>query len=58
LRPNNDRPRSYDDTADQITARCREGHQRMTEVASTLRQVADTYEAEEAKNVHRFTNIY
>jgi hypothetical protein len=49
---------AYDDTADQITARCREGHQRMTEIAATLRQVADTYDAEEAKNVHRFSDIY
>jgi hypothetical protein len=49
---------AYDTTADQVTARCREGHQRMADIAAALRQVADTYADEEARNIHKFTNIY
>jgi hypothetical protein len=49
---------AYNATADQVTARCREGHQRMADIAAALRQVADTYADEEARNVHQFTNIY
>jgi hypothetical protein len=49
---------AYDAAADQVTARCREGQQRMAEIATTLRHVADTYDAEERDNVHRFTNLY
>jgi hypothetical protein len=48
----------YDAAADQVTHRCEEGKQRMTEVADTLRQVADTYDAEEARNEHKFRNLY
>jgi hypothetical protein len=48
----------YDAATDQVTNRCREGQQRMTEVATTLRQVADTYDAEEARNEHRLRNLY
>ncbi|MFF5180443.1 hypothetical protein ACFY2Q_20650 [Micromonospora sp. NPDC000316] len=48
----------YDEAADQITARCREGQQRMTEIATTLRKVADTYDAEEANNAHQLNNLY
>ncbi|HET9138525.1 hypothetical protein [Actinophytocola sp.] len=48
----------YDAAADQVTNRCREGEQRMAEVADTLRQVADTYDAEEARNEHQLRNLY
>jgi hypothetical protein len=43
---------------DVVTARCREGAQRMTEIASTLRHVANTYEDEERRNEHTFRNLY
>jgi uncharacterized protein YukE len=49
---------AYDAAADQVTARCREGQQRMEEIATTLRHVADTYEQEERDNLHRFKNLY
>ncbi|SDY98525.1 hypothetical protein SAMN05444365_104438 [Micromonospora pattaloongensis] len=48
----------YDEVADQITARCREGQQRMADIAATLRQVADTYDAEDASNAHKLQNLY
>ncbi|MEH1029759.1 type VII secretion target [Micromonospora profundi] len=48
----------YDEAADQITSRCREGRQRMTEIATTLRKVADTYDAEDASNAHELNNLY
>lgn len=48
----------YDSLADQLTNRCGEGRDRMAEIATTLRQVADTYEAEEARNEHRLRNLY
>jgi len=48
----------YDAAADQVTTRCKEGQQRMTEVGITLRQVADTYDAEEARNEHKLRNLY
>ncbi|NJC67934.1 hypothetical protein HC028_26010 [Planosporangium flavigriseum] len=49
---------AYDNAVDQLTVRCREGQQRMTDVAATLRQVADTYDDEESKNLHRFRDLY
>jgi hypothetical protein len=49
---------TYDAAVDQVTARCREGRQRTTDIATTLRQVADTYDDEERRNVHRFDNLY
>jgi hypothetical protein len=30
----------------------------MAAIATTLRLVADTYEDEESRNVHRFDNLY
>ena len=49
---------AHDEIADQITARCREGQQRMTAIATTLHQVADTYDAEDANNLHELKNLY
>ncbi|MGQ0839137.1 hypothetical protein [Actinokineospora sp.] len=49
---------AYADVLDQVIARSNEGRDRMTEVGTTLRTVADTYEQEEAANVHKLENIY
>ncbi|MGC9665583.1 hypothetical protein ACNTMW_03395 [Planosporangium sp. 12N6] len=49
---------SYDQVVDLVTARCHEGAQRTTEIASTLRHVADTYEDDERRNEHAFRNLY
>lgn len=49
---------AYDDAVDQVTARCREGRARMSEVGETLRQVADVYDDEDRKVEHRFRDIY
>jgi hypothetical protein len=49
---------TYGRVIEQVIARVNEGHKQMTEVANTLRTVADVYEQEEAANVHRFRNIY
>ncbi|MCE7001634.1 hypothetical protein LWC34_02080 [Kibdelosporangium philippinense] len=49
---------TYSQVIDQVIARANEGKTQMTEVADTLRSVADTYEQEEAANVHKLKNIY
>src|SRR5215470_10960079 len=49
---------TYQQVIDQVIARANEGGQRMAEIATTLRQVADTYDREEASNTHRLNNIY
>ena len=49
---------AYDEVVDMVAGRCREGSQRMAEIASTLRHVADTYEDEERHNEHKFRNLY
>ncbi len=49
---------AYDEVVDMVTSRCREGSQRMSEIASTLRQVANTYEDEERHNEHAFRSLY
>jgi len=48
----------YDQAIAQIADRCREGTERMKDIAGTLRKVADTYDDEEARNVHRFEKLY
>lgn len=50
--------RPYDDVAEELTNRCGEGKARMIEIADTLHTVADTYDAEEAKNMHALRNLY
>jgi hypothetical protein len=49
---------AYRSVIDQVGARSREGQQRMAGIAQTLRQVAQTYDAEEAENLHRLKNLY
>lgn len=48
----------YNDVIHALTARCREGAVAMTEVADTLRAVADTYDAEDKASEHRIRNVY
>lgn len=48
----------HDEAIAQITQRCREGHDRMNDIAATLRKVAQTYEDEEARNLHRYRNLF
>ena len=49
---------AYDAAADQLASRCREGHQRMTEIGVTLRQVAEIYQDEDDDNAHRLRGLY
>ena len=48
----------YNDVIDMVSARCQEGAAAMTEIAGTLRSVADTYDAEDKASEHRIRNIY
>ncbi len=49
---------AYTSVVDQVTARSGEGRLRMADVANTLHQVADTYDDEEAANLHLVKNLY
>ena len=49
---------AYSSVVDQVTARSGEGQQRMADVADTLHQVADTYDEEDAANLHLLKNLY
>lgn len=49
---------AYGQVIDQVIARSNEGAERMSEIATTLRSVADTYDREEAANTHQLKNIY
>ena len=49
---------AYGQVIEQVIARSNEGKAEMTEVGKTLRSVADTYDQEEAANVHKLKNIY
>lgn len=49
---------AYGSVVDQVTARSREGQQRMADIANTLHQVANTYDQEEAENLHHLKNLY
>lgn len=48
----------YNDVIHAVAARCREGATAMTEIATTLRAVADTYDAEDKAAEHRIRNVY
>lgn len=48
----------YNEVVYAVAARCREGQTAMTEIATTLRAVADTYEREDDSNAHRIHNLY
>lgn len=49
---------AYAGVIDQVTARAREGADRMTAIRDTLHASADTYDREEARNVHALRNLY
>lgn len=49
---------AYKQVLDQVIARSNEGKTQMTDIGKTLRSVADTYDQEEAANVHKLKNIY
>ncbi|MEU4838507.1 type VII secretion target [Nocardia testacea] len=48
----------YKDVPDFFAERMKEGITVCNEIATTLRQVADTYEAEDAQNAHALSNLY
>jgi hypothetical protein len=48
----------YERAIDLIELRADEGRQAMANVATTLHTVADTYDQEEAADVHRMKNLY
>lgn len=49
---------AYEEVVNQVIARAGEGTTATQDVADTLRSVADTYDREEAANVHKMKNIY
>ncbi len=49
---------SYNNIISAVSARCTEGAAAMTEIATTLRNAADTYEAEDEAGAHRISGIY
>lgn len=48
----------YNEVVHAVQARCLEGQTAMTEMAATLRAVAETYEQEDDNNAHRIHNLY
>ncbi len=46
------------DLVEHLANRCAEGKAAMTEIAKTLRSVADTYDEEDRNSAHRIQNIY
>jgi hypothetical protein len=48
----------YNEVVATVADRCREGQAAITEVAATLRIVADTYEEEDRNNEHRIRDLY
>ncbi|WP_433344202.1 type VII secretion target [Micromonospora sp. CA-111912] len=48
----------YNDVVQQVSQRCDEGKKAMTEVAQTLRKVADTYDEEDRNNAHKIHKLY
>ena len=49
---------AYESVVEQVQHRCDEGQQRMAEIANTLRQVANTYDAEDRSREHAIRNLY
>jgi hypothetical protein len=43
---------AYTRLTDMVVARCKEGHDRMVEIGTTLREIARIYEQEEMQNEH------
>lgn len=48
----------YNDVIHGVAGRCQEGATAMTQIADTLRGVADTYDAEDKAAEHRIRNVY
>jgi hypothetical protein len=48
----------YNEVVHHVSERCREGQAAMTEVAATLRTVADRYDEEDRNNEHKIRNLY
>lgn len=48
----------YNQVIRAVSARCAEGATAMTEIAATLRTVADTYDAEDRDGAHRIADTY
>ena len=49
---------AYDTIVDDVSGRAGEAVPAMTNIATTLHQVADTYDAEDAAAMHRIKNVY
>lgn len=49
---------AYDTVTDVVRDRTAEGAQEMAVIATTLNQVANTYDAEDAAGEHRLRNLY
>jgi hypothetical protein len=48
----------YNEVVRAVASRCAEGTAAMTEMGSTLRQVADVYEAEDQAGAHKIKDVY
>jgi hypothetical protein len=48
----------YNEVISAVEARCKEAATAMTEIGTTLRTVADTYDAEDQASEHRIRNLY
>jgi hypothetical protein len=48
----------YNEVVNQVRGRCGEGKAAMADIAQTLREVADTYDAEDRRSEHRLRNLY
>ena len=48
----------YNDVIQAVSARCREGAAAMADIAGTLNDVADTYDAEDRAAEHRLRDVY
>jgi hypothetical protein len=49
---------AYTQVVDVVTGRCAEGVQQTDQISTTLRQIADTYDEEERRNMHHLTGLY
>lgn len=49
---------AYDEVVNQVKDRCVEGEQQMQSIADSLVSAANTYDEEEAANIHELHNIY
>ncbi|MEJ3742795.1 type VII secretion target [Actinomycetes bacterium KLBMP 9797] len=48
----------YNELVTAVRSRCQEGQAAMTEIATTLRSAADTYQREDENNAHRIHHLY